>query len=393
MSGAHSKVGASSADRWMACPGSVRMSKDLPNYTTRYAAEGTAAHRLAEQCYVSGMQPATFLGSIIHVDDEAAKRAFEIPVDQEMVDGVNVYLDTIRALTDTDRVMGQARAEVRFHLKSIHDDLFGTGDFVHFSPATKVLHVLDFKYGAGTPVEVKNNSQLKYYALGALLELNVGAQKVVFGVVQPRCPHKDGPVRMAEIDAMELMDYADELLQAVKRTEDPFAPLVSGDHCKWCPAAAICPELTKKAMHAAQSKFKPAPGLPYDKAELAKHLGELDMIEGWCKSVREFAYNEAERGEELPGWKLVAKRATRKWEDPLAARAWLLAKGYNKTDIETLPELKSPAQIEKVIDKAAVPDLKQFVKSESSGHALVPADDKRSAVKPAVAEVFKPQTA
>lgn len=401
---AHSKIGASSADRWFACPGSVRLSKDLPNYTSEFAAEGTAAHTLAEQCYTSGMQPETFIGTKIDVD------RFSIEVTQEMCDAVNVYLGAIKAVIDTDRAHGQARAEVRFHLKSVHPDLFGTGDFVHFSPVTKVLYVLDYKHGAGKPVEVKNNSQLKYYALGALLELKVGADKVVYGIIQPRCAHPDGPVRTETIDALDLLEFADDLLKAAKATEDPNAPLVPGDHCRWCPAAGMpCPALLKKADAAAASKFKPIAG--YDPALLAKTLAELDMIEGFCKSVREFAYSEAERGEPIAGFKLVAKRATRKWLDAVAARTYFLGKGFNKTDIETTPELKTPAQIEKLVEpdiKIAAKGIKDkaerktfvdnawaafngFVKAESSGHTLVPNDDARPAVKPEVSAVFSAQ--
>lgn len=379
---AHSKIGASSADRWFRCPGSVRLSEGLPNYTSEYAAEGTAAHTLAEQCYTSGMKPETFIGKKIHVD------RFEIEVTQEMCDAVHVYLDAIAAVKLQG---GDARAEVRFHLASVHPDLFGTGDFVHFSPRTKTLTVLDYKHGAGKPVEVKNNSQLKYYALGALLELKVGADKVTYGIIQPRCPHPDGPVRTETIDALDLLEFADDLVKAAKATEDPKAALVAGDHCRWCPAAAICPKRKEIATMAAASAFKPAP--PYDVALLAKTLAEIDGIEAWCKSVREFAYSEAERGESIPGFKLVAKRATRKWLDAIAARTWLLAKGCDKLEIETTPELKTPAMIEKILGKEDAKGLAEFVKAESSGHTLVPEDDKRPAAKPAVASVFSPQTA
>ena len=383
MTAAHSKIGASSADRWMTCPGSVRLSAGLHNTTSEFAAEGTAAHTLAEQCYTSGMQPETFIGTKIDVD------RFSIEVTQEMCDAVHVYLDAIKSVCSGG---GDARAEVRFHLSSVHPDLFGTGDFVHFNPQTKTLTVLDYKHGAGKPVEVKNNSQLKYYALGALLELKVGAGKVVYGIIQPRCAHPDGPVRTETIDALDLLEFADDLVKAAKATEDPNAPLVPGDHCRWCPAAGTpCPALKDKANNAAKSAFKPVAG--YDRVLLAAALADLDVLENYCKSVREFAYSEAERGEDLPGWKLVAKRATRKWLDALAARTWLLSKELSKTDIETAPELKTPAQIEKVLGKELSKELAPFVKSESSGHTLVSADDKRPAVKPEVAAVFQQVTA
>jgi hypothetical protein len=246
--------------------------------------------------------------------------------------------------------------------------------------------------------------------------LKVGADKVVYGIVQPRCPHPDGPVRTETIDAMDLMEFADDLVKAAKATEDPNAPLVPGDHCRWCPAAGTpCPALKTMSNDMAASKFKaytaPNGSVSYDKALLAKTLGELDMIENYCKSVREFAYNEAERGESLPGFKLVAKRATRKWLDAAAVKVWLLSKNLFAKEIETTPELRTPPQIEKLLDplvKAAAKaapnkeaakivtdawwaDFNNFVKSESSGHTLVSEDDKRPAVKPAAQEVFQVQ--
>lgn len=44
----HALLSPSSAHRWCSCPGSVALTKDLPNVSSPYAEEGTRAHRLAE---------------------------------------------------------------------------------------------------------------------------------------------------------------------------------------------------------------------------------------------------------------------------------------------------------------------------------------------------------
>lgn len=44
----HALLSPSSAHRWCNCPGSVALTKDLPNVSSPYAEEGTRAHRLAE---------------------------------------------------------------------------------------------------------------------------------------------------------------------------------------------------------------------------------------------------------------------------------------------------------------------------------------------------------
>ena len=45
---AHSRLGASKAARWMACPGSVAACEGLPDSSSAYADEGTAAHQHVE---------------------------------------------------------------------------------------------------------------------------------------------------------------------------------------------------------------------------------------------------------------------------------------------------------------------------------------------------------
>lgn len=47
---AHSNLGASSAKRWMNCPGSNALIEHAPpEQSSKYAAEGTAAHWVGEQ--------------------------------------------------------------------------------------------------------------------------------------------------------------------------------------------------------------------------------------------------------------------------------------------------------------------------------------------------------
>ena len=52
--GAHAKLNASSAHRWIACPGCIRLIDSLPHgvseRTSRPASEGSAAHALGEWC-------------------------------------------------------------------------------------------------------------------------------------------------------------------------------------------------------------------------------------------------------------------------------------------------------------------------------------------------------
>lgn len=372
----HSKIGASSASRWMKCPGSVRLCESTTRRSSEYADEGTAAHALAELCLrkaagVSALFADAMLGQIIEGQ----------PVTQDMIEAVNVYLTEI--YTDT-KPGDEQEIEVRFSLNEIHTGLFGTADRVRYRPSTETLRVTDYKHGAGVPVEVEDNPQLLYYAAGAAVKLhNRGIRTIEVQIVQPRCPHPDGPIRMWSIDVVDLVEFAGELKDAALRTEDPNAPLSPGSHCRWCAAAGFCPALSKQAVEVASCEFDPA--LPYEPGDLSEALEKLPMIKQWVKSVDEFAYSEAMKGNIPPGWKIVEKRATRKWRDDLKTIAELEAAGLKEDAIFEPRSLRSVANIEKAYGKKNMHELEELIVAESSGTTLAPLKDRRPAVAKATA--------
>lgn len=362
----HSKIGASSSKRWMTCPGSVRLVESVPKSASSvYADEGTAAHALAELCLNAPLapQPHAFIGET--VGDKGFK------VTKDMADAVKVYVDYIRGLNLPVSV------ECRFDLSSIYPGMFGTADAVAFDKKTQVLHVIDYKHGAGVAVEVENNTQLLYYAVGSAHEnTQYPFVSVRLTVVQPRCPHPDGPVRSWDVDGFDLLLWTADLVEAAKRAEDPNAPLISGEHCRWCPAAGICPKLRADALAAAEKDFE---DVTYTPEELAEALDQVPRVEAWVKAVREFAYAEAERGFCPPGYKLVAKRASRKWTNEDEVAAVLNKWGFADDDIYAPAKLKSPAQLEKAIGKQEL-DMSGYVVAESTGLTLVPITDRRQGV-------------
>lgn len=356
---AHSTLGASTAERWTACPASVRLSKGIESKSSVYAEEGTRAHEVAATVLTTGGWP--------------------LDVPEDMVEAVKVYLEHVNTLM---KVSGKAELfiEQRLDLSSVHPKMFGTADAVVYFPHEKLLHVIDYKHGAGTPVDVKENLQLQYYGLGSMLMLNRPVERVVLTIVQPRCFHVDGMIRSWELHAFAMLDLAADLKAYADKTEDPSAPIVPGEWCRWCPAAAICPGLANQAQALAKTQFSAQPFADstgwYDKVALAETLTKLDVVEDWAKSVREFAYHEAMRGQEIPGFKLVAKRATRKWHS--YANANTLAENFGGDKLRYLEmELRSPAAVEKLLEKEQRPKLEEFVEKVSSGLALVPESDKR----------------
>ena len=354
----HSKIGASSMYRWANCPASVKLSEHMPSSESSYALEGTRAHELASYYLLNDKWP-----NDLHMQDNA-----------EMIEAVQVYVDSVyqdRRALDSTYNGNLFLVEHGFSLKEIDPEAYGTADCVIYDAKKKHLIVYDFKYGAGISVEVTNNEQLMYYALGAILSLpQIRVSKVILKIVQPRCPHPEGMIREWAFSSIETLDFYAEVELAIKKTKDPNAPINPGKWCRFCPAAPVCPKLTENALTFAKEIFTPVPD-KYDPKKLSEMLDKLEVIEDHAKKVREFAYAEAIRGRCPPGYKLVEKRATRKWRPELLIEQILEKMGVDSLEMYETPKLKSPAQIEKLIKKEDKEKLKEIVVAESSGFKLV----------------------
>jgi len=210
------------------------MSASIQDVPSKYAAEGSRAHALAETILSDRT-----LGALADASED-------------MLAAVRIYVDFVRSISRGAVLF----IEHRFDLSSLHKGLFGTADAVVYQASTKHLIVADYKHGSGIPVEVVGNVQLMYYGLGALLSFGYPCETVDLVVVQPRCPHVGGPIRSWRIDSFRLLDFAADLVEFAKCTEEPDAPLVPGDHCQFCPANFYCP------VAAPRPKWKPAPRDP-----------------------------------------------------------------------------------------------------------------------------------
>jgi hypothetical protein len=186
-------------------------------------------------------------------------------------------------------------------------------------------------------------------------------------------------IRSWSFDGVELLDFEDKVLDAIAATKKAGAPLNPGGHCRWCPAKAICPALKAQALETAKQDF--APGITYDPKELAAALDRIPLLESWIKATREFAYEEAVAGRTPSGFKLVEKRATRKWRDEgQAAEALELV--LKADEIYEPRSLLSPAKIEKLLGKRGKDQISGLTIAESSGLTLVHESDKRPAATP-----------
>lgn len=379
----HSPIGASSMDRWSKCPGSVRLSKDIESKSSVYAEEGTLAHALGAQWLSTGKEPNWIpeAKAFLTRDKKEASPQDIRKLADELQDSVTVYYEYVapKQLTHTVYI------EHGFDLSSVWPGCFGTADAVIWDAKNRHLEVVDYKHGAGVFVSAVNNPQLRYYGLGALMDLKLPAKTLTLTIVQPRYESPEGQIRSETLETMELLDFVADLQMYAKATEDPKAPLNPGDWCRWCPAgqAQACPELTARTRAIAKQEF--TQGQVYDAATLKSALDSREFVKAWLKTLDEFAYGVLEAGGEIDGYKLVAKRPTRKWKDE--SQAEIALHNYaGKVDLFEPKTLKSPAQMEKLIKDKEV--LAPLIESISSGHTVVEESDKRPAVKSSAKQEF-----
>lgn len=393
---AHSPIGASSCERWLNCPGSVNLAKGLPpSKSSIYAATGTVAHMLGEKILVETLT-GTSARDQWGLDDEIGRTYvesdFEIEVTEEMAEAVEVYIDSV--VEYANKYCATVQPEVRFHMPHIDPQAFGTCDAMLYATLDRII-VIDYKHGQGHAVEVENNYQLKYYALGAYYSLpedlrDIGYVEMV--IVQPRAKHLDGPVRSCVITKAELLAFEVELKEAIARVRAADASLQVGKWCTFCTARPVCPALRKDIEEKACLVFDKIEQEPLELPEvstiqperLAKLMENAALFRSWCDSVAALATALAEKGVEIPGYKMVDKYGNRRWiNEKDVESAYSLEFG---DDIYT-KKLKSPAQLEKVLKKRK-DELADYVEKPLTGRVLVPVSDGRHEVPTGPTSVF-----
>jgi hypothetical protein len=361
MEPAHSPKGASSAERWMNCPGSGVLLKklDLPETEEQdYRAEGLAMHEAAAHCLENWLDTWEIVGQTFH----------GVVIDKVMADSVQIYLDFCRPLMDGATVYIEKRIGGD-PAKRPHPDFYGTVDFSAYGP--EILDITDLKGGEGIIVEPEENPQMKYYAYGIILEriaagVKVRSDRIVrLSIVQPRAFHYDGPIRTWETTVGEIIHWAEnELIPAMERAEFDVT-LDPGKWCRFCPAKLFCPML--QGLFGAAAKADASHLANFGQKRLSLEYGQLDAVNFYIKAMKDEVYRRNMLGNTVPGTKLVLKKSNRIFRDhvvfddtpePMPIEFYL--KNQLGDAIYTKPELKTPAEIEKL-----GPAAKKIVQSTS----------------------------
>jgi hypothetical protein len=358
----HSKiVGGSTAKRVINCPGSVALvDKMPPQPSSSYADEGTLLHDVMAKLvgYGDGADPQEMLGATYK----------DAVLTQDLLD--RKILPALAALDEIDPAGEMTYAvESRVGFGDFLPNVFGSTDLLGIIGDRAV--VLDWKFGDGVAVEAKENEQLMFYAAAAARTKAtawafVDALEVELIIVQP--PY----IRRWSTTMERINQFEQTLLSAVKASQYDDAPLKVGDHCRWCAAKPVCPQMTGAADRALVAKLD---ALPVD--QIAHYLNQVPLLEGFIKDLQQLAHGLIEEGQAVPGYKLVNKRATRSWTDEDKASDFLEANGVYPLQE---PKVISPAVAEKALKGAKIALPADLVTAVSSGSTLVAESDRRPAV-------------
>jgi hypothetical protein len=361
----HSLFGPSAAHRWMACPGSLIPGLIAGDSPSRYSAEGTVAHHVAETWLNDGEEPYHLIGTTMTVD------GFEIVITEEMVSHVRRYVGA--AMVGDGDCFTEVKVDLSRYTPIPNQG--GTADRVW--ARWEHLTVMDLKYGM-VRVFAKKNRQGLSYALGVFERLDwlYNFQTITIRIFQPRLDHDDVWTCTRE----ELLAFAEEFRVAALRAWDPQAPRQPDPKaCEYCPIRTECPAKYDATLAMVAGSFDD--GGEYDDDALAEIIsgepvplppGEVKIreirtmplesleriymhrkaVEKYFSDLGEFLLAKANEGVELKHWKTVVGRAgKRDWSsvaEKNRAKRMLLDAGVEPFDLFST-DMASPYQASKLL--------------------------------------------
>jgi hypothetical protein len=269
----HAVLSASSAHRWLNCAPSARLEQTFADRETQAAAEGSAAHALAE-----------------HKLRRALKLQTKRPVSAYDSDEMDAYTDGyVQFVWRRWPRRGRNARTLSFLIEQKLDfsrwvpEGFGTGDALIVADDT--LHILDLKYGQGVLVEAERNPQMMLYALGALTALAASTIS-------------DDPDDDLSAPQGEHLRLDDPRERAHRWAEDTLKPLAAlayegrakyrpGGWCLFCRAAVRCRARAEANLELAKYEFAVPPLL--SDAEIGNLLGRLDSLIQWADELKAYA--------------------------------------------------------------------------------------------------------
>ena len=411
----HARLSPSGAKRWMTCPASVEFCRDIPDTTSEYAQEGTNAHFLINHCIETKVNPEM----VVDQDFIEPESGTQFKATREMVDAIKHVFTLINNRYEANVKAGGKKFIVHSELKVFplrlgRFDIEGTTDVA--IETDSYVENIDYKHGAGVAVEVQNNRQMQIYGVGTMDTLGTDELPLVTTIVQPRAQHPDGIIRSVLYQPADIAVFTQEIAEAAARTDDPNAPFNPVDEpevCGWCRGKATCKAIADKALEAAQAVFSDISqtntseiqqNVLREPKELSLEqvrmiLENASLITGWVGAVQKFAKDQMLAGIDIPGFKLIAGRRSRKW-DLSEEELEKLLRSMKRTDRKKVTiddvyerKVRTPAGMEKTL-KGLLSDtnwgkIKEHIVVSEGSPQIAPATSSKPAISVKAEEVFK----
>ena len=371
----HAILSPSAAHRWMNCPGSAFLCKDIPNETSVYAEEGTRAHAKAEEI-IKSMIRGEYTPSVIEGFPELG--VYILYAKQLMEDGYDLFVEARVPLKD---VTGEK-------------DAHGTSDLVAVRGGD--IKIVDLKWGQGVPVSAEENIQLTIYALGAmdLLSFLGPFETAELVIVQPRVVSALGGIdawqtTVEHLESRRNRIYADAAIARAQFNGSMPPSFRPGKKtCRWCRAQGVCSAYAKHVSDTVGAQFPIVEEKPVLTPEQrAVIFQQLDDVRAWTEQFEAKLLEDALNGQKFPGLKLVLGRAgARKWKDEQTADDILTGLSVS-TEERYKRKLISPTDVEKLYKAGLISDegwaaLKKETVRPDPKPVLAPVSDKREEYTP-----------
>lgn len=358
----HSLISPSNFERRMLCPGSLNAEKDLPEKKSVYAAEGTLLHERTAQhllCWrdilnrknkenKSKGQYENILTWYKGLTDEQI-----LAVDK----ATNYYY---KLLEDESVSFIEEFHEQKYSLSFIYPDMKGTADSVVLldNKETKLieLHVIDYKFGKGVPVEAKNNYQLILYYLGVINDPKI--QKIIrekdisvhLHIVQPYIKNSRWDLTEEEVEKVSDISFYKKVAEECYRPD--VKRISSSKACKFCKAKPTCPVLAKKVPKLDIDVFD------LETNEIVEIYESREQIKLYLDSIEDYMVDKIASGD-IKNYEVVERLSNRKWKD--SAEEYLRDK-LDSEAYENTNRLISIGKAEKLLSKEEIKDYVEKTK-------------------------------
>lgn len=367
----HALLSASSSHRWLTCTPSARLEETLPESTSEYADEGRLAHEIAELRLLKFITPMS-----TRMFNSKMKKLQEHPLYQaEMLNHTDEYMYYIKGVAHSFTSSPYIAAEKRLDYSEYAPEGFGTGDCIIIGGNT--LCVIDFKYGKGVPVSADENEQMKLYALGAYAAYSFlyPIETVRLVILQPRLDSTSE----FEMTIAALLQWGEEIRPIAQKAFNGEGEFVSGDHCRFCRAKALCRARSdfNTSLEGEYSLMKPP---LISNEEVGQILLKAQTLKAWVSDLEEYALSALLSGEEIEGWKAVEGRSNRAFIYTDAAFEILKLNGIDETVLYERKPI-TLTKVEELLGKKMFNELlTEYVNKPPGKPTLATESDKREPI-------------